>query len=320
MILIISEELDASTNEVIRWLRFLNKPYVRINEYDHIDLEGMTISNGKHEVLFKINAGPTISTNEISSCWYRRGRLQFNQSALDNISLEDSYVETTIKSNICRDYERLLDFLVFSIEQKNCINSIKTAHNNKLIHLQCASVHGLKIPATKVITNPSETTLAGQSFITKAISDGTHLKMGNSYFALYTNEISDALLKAQSERILPTLVQENIPKKWEIRSFYLEGQFYSMAIFSQKDNQTKLDFRRYNHKQPNQSSPYKLPKEIEVKIDGFMKDIGLNSGSIDLILGADDEYYFLEVNPVGQFGMVSFPCNYNLEKNIALSL
>jgi hypothetical protein len=29
------------------------------------------------------------------------------------------------------------------------------------------------------------------------------------------------------------------------------------------------------------------------------------------------EYVFLEVNPIGQFGMVSAPCNYNLEKKIA---
>jgi len=43
----------------------------------------------------------------------------------------------------------------------------------------------------------------------------------------------------------------------------------------------------------------------------------LNSGSIDILVTPNNEYVFLEVNPVGQFGMVSQPCNYYLEKRIA---
>lgn len=30
-----------------------------------------------------------------------------------------------------------------------------------------------------------------------------------------------------------------------------------------------------------------------------------------------NNFYFLEINPVGQFGMVSGPCNYKIEKLIA---
>jgi D-alanine-D-alanine ligase-like ATP-grasp enzyme len=48
-----------------------------------------------------------------------------------------------------------------------------------------------------------------------------------------------------------------------------------------------------------------------------MNKLDLNCGSIDMIVTPKNEYVFLEVNPVGQFGMVSYPCNYNLEKKIA---
>ena len=34
-------------------------------------------------------------------------------------------------------------------------------------------------------------------------------------------------------------------------------------------------------------------------------------------LKSNDDFIFLEVNPVGQFGMTSSPCNYSLEKKIA---
>ena len=48
--------------------------------------------------------------------------------------------------------------------------------------------------------------------------------------------------------------------------------------------------------------------------------MGLKSGSIDMIYSTDNIYYFLEVNPVGQFYQVSFPANYYLEKEIAKTL
>ncbi|WP_447951552.1 hypothetical protein [Chryseobacterium koreense] len=46
-------------------------------------------------------------------------------------------------------------------------------------------------------------------------------------------------------------------------------------------------------------------------------ELELATCSIDMIVNKDWEYYFLEINPVGQFGMISNPCNYFLEKKLA---
>jgi D-alanine-D-alanine ligase-like ATP-grasp enzyme len=51
-----------------------------------------------------------------------------------------------------------------------------------------------------------------------------------------------------------------------------------------------------------------------------MKELNLNSGSIDFIKTKSGQYVFLEVNPVGQFGMTSYPCRYGIEKEMALFL
>lgn len=48
-----------------------------------------------------------------------------------------------------------------------------------------------------------------------------------------------------------------------------------------------------------------------------MNELELKTGSIDFILSKTDEYVFLEVNPVGQFGMVSELCNYSLYNKFA---
>ena len=93
-----------------------------------------------------------------------------------------------------------------------------------------------------------------------------------------------------------------------------------MAIFSQKDNQTEIDFRRYNLKKPNRTVPYQIPLSLEKKIIKLMTMLEFNTGSLDFIVDKEDNYYFLEINPSGQFGMVSLPCNYYLEKQMAIEL
>ncbi|SQB45601.1 ATP-GRASP peptide maturase, grasp-with-spasm system [Chryseobacterium jejuense] len=50
-----------------------------------------------------------------------------------------------------------------------------------------------------------------------------------------------------------------------------------------------------------------------------MQSLDLNCGSLDL-LKSGDKYYFLEVNPIGQFLGLSLICNYSLEKEIACYL
>lgn len=37
----------------------------------------------------------------------------------------------------------------------------------------------------------------------------------------------------------------------------------------------------------------------------------------NIVVDEKGDYYFLEVNPVGQYGMVEFPCNYKLNEKIA---
>lgn len=93
-----------------------------------------------------------------------------------------------------------------------------------------------------------------------------------------------------------------------------------MAIFSQSDFQTEVDFRNYNYDYPNRTVPFKLPDALESKLNKLADFFGLTTGSFDIIKTTDNQYIFLEVNSDGQFGMVSYPCNYYLEKKVATEL
>jgi len=132
--------------------------------------------------------------------------------------------------------------------------------------------------------------------------------------------VNDDLVSNSTDIFFPSLIQDYIEKKYELRIFYLRGSFYSMAIFSQNDAKTKVDFRNYNSDIPNRKVPFKLDQEQESKLKLLMETININCGSIDMIVTKDNSFYFLEVNPIGQFGMLSKPCNYSLEKIISQDL
>jgi len=137
---------------------------------------------------------------------------------------------------------------------------------------------------------------------------------------MFTTKIEKRDLKYLPHRFFSSYIQEQIQKEYEVRVFYINKRFFSMAIFSQNDPQTSVDFRKYNRVKPNRFLPYKLPFEIEKKLTLVMEEIKLNCASIDLIKSINGRYYFLEINPVGQFGMVDFPCNYGLHKIVAEEL
>jgi glutathione synthase/RimK-type ligase-like ATP-grasp enzyme len=195
--------------------------------------------------------------------------------------------------------------------------------------LRNARAVGLDIPDT-LITTSKESLLEfykkKERVITKSLdlsfssAAETNTEGKRVKYMQYTNELPADDLKAFPDNFALTLFQELIVKKLEIRTFYLMGECYSIAIFSQQNRKTAIDYRRYDHEKMNRMIPIKLPPAIESKITDFMRLSNLNTGSIDIIYDIKRNFNFLEVNPIGQFGYVSDVCNYNLHKKIAESI
>src|SRR5690606_30976121 len=114
-----------------------------------------------------------------------------------------------------------------------------------------------------------------------------------------------------------TLFQECIDSEFEIRLFYLDGDFYATAIIITEKENDVVDVK-LNYDSDNINwIPYKLPQEYEESIDAFMKSINLNTGSLDIMKTKGGQYVMLEINPVGQYNAPGYRCNYNLEEKIA---
>lgn len=327
MIVIFSIYNDFTTSDVIEWLQYYGEEVIRINqEDDFYSLDKIDID--ANEIIIRDRKeNKTINLLDATAIWYRKGgmfhnffNLKVKQETLKSIFPDEGH-ERYILNALMNETHVLLGYILPKLE-KHCKSLGKYVNRNlnKLHVLELARESGLHIPETYVLHNREQivSLLEDQKkLITKSLSDGIYLFGKKNAYYTFTEEVFAGTISHPKLNIFHSLFQEKLKKQYEIRSFYLDGEFYSMAIFSQSNAKTEVDFRKYDNVKPNRYVPYKLPDETEDKLRVLMHKIELNTGSIDLVLDRENNYYFLEVNPVGQFGMVSAPCNYYLEQKVA---
>lgn len=320
MILILSINGDTSTNDVIDWLEHFGTSYFRLNDEDLYEKYQVSFSiNQKCKVEFYINDGENkrlFHSDEITKVWFRKFGFFKNFTNFHYVSEKLGH---GFSGQLEKEFHSVVHLLYQSLDDRKWLTHYRTLNLNKLWVLSVAKNCGLMIPES-ICTNNSEFFLSSMLFdkklITKSIRDGDFIKFEESMLGMYTVEIP--IKSPDFPRYFSfSLVQNKIEKAFEIRTFYLEGNFYSMVILSQKDPKTRTDFRKYNYHKPNRWLPFRLPSNIEKKIDALMRRLNLNTGSIDLICTPEGNYVFLEVNPTGQFSMVSKVCNYPIERDIA---
>lgn len=316
MILILSKPVDKDTDCVIEWLNFYKVPVLRINDEELMQgdtsfyYDACNVENSYFKTISQ-----KIYLRDIKVVWYRKfGFLTEYERKLD--STRD------LMRFLYNEFRALRELILSALQNKKWIfkrDLLKT----KLEVLNTARNVGLKIPKTIITTEKKQVANfleeSNSLIITKPLSESAHIKSNKNFFSLSTTVINN--VKELNDNFSPSFFQEYIDKEIELRIFYIMGKCYAMAIFSQSNPQTKFDFRAYDWENPNRYIPYKIPADLEIKIDLLMKELKLNTGSLDIIKSAKSgEYYFLEINPSGQFGMTAFPCNYPLHKLVAQNL
>jgi ATP-GRASP peptide maturase of grasp-with-spasm system len=312
MILILTSIGDASSDLVVDWLDYLKHKYVRINSYDLFEKK-IVFSLQQNDTSIVID-NKKLDIEAVNVVWFRKFGYFEDSDFFEKIS---KLYGINIVNHISKEFYKILYFFLLTFKYKHWLTNPFKLNLNKLDVLRIASMCGFNTPNSS-ITN--EMSAENTNMIVKSVYDPLLMNLRGSNFLTYTNLLITKDMNEISNVFFPSLIQTKIEKKYEVRVFYLMGKCYAMAIFSQNDDQTKIDFRKYNWNNPNRFLPYQLPRSECFKIGKLMKEINLNCGSIDLIKAHDDKYYFLEVNPTGQFGMVDFPCNYGLHYKVAKTL
>ena len=182
-------------------------------------------------------------------------------------------------------------------------DAVKLA-SNKLPQLKIATKFHLAIPDTITTNNPK---MAKQfinkykkNVIVKPMSIGT-AEYGNKAFSVFTSKI-DKSIDLSLVRNCPTLFQENIRKKSELRITIIGNRIFAVEFDTQKLAEAKIDWRQAGDKIA--TIPHKavtLPDKLKNNLLALKNYYGLNFAAIDMAKTPENEYVFFELNPAGQF-------------------
>lgn len=258
----------------------------------------------------------SISTEQVQAVWMRRiWEPQLGEE------LAPKFREACI-----RESRATLDGFWDSLKDARWVDNLERIDyaSNKLRQLRIASEVGFAIPQT-LVTNKAE---AAREFfrqvngkmVSKLLTALSYSMEANSSFFLYTSIVKEEDLQdAESLRYCPMVFQELIPKQQELRVVYVNGDVFVGALNADVYAAAKVDWRKpgvdvgaWQHHQ--------LPDEVIRRLQAFMAKFGLSFGSLDFILTPSGEYVFLEINPVGEWGMLEKDLDLPIANAIADTL
>lgn len=331
MILIQSQKDDPSADDVMAWLYYLHphEKLQRINNETEIQKVSYTITNEEASLAIEAN-GMRFHNKEIVDRWYRQGELMIDKLHYTADTLNEFLLSMGSKGHLEREFRSLHDEVDLMLSRSGkSIGKFRDNEKGKLENMLIARQAGLSIPPT-LFTNDADDLLQfvekHQKIITKANHNNRYtvsltdvdVTFGSDTYLLDKAGVEElGSMFEGDQRPVPSFFQAYIEKAYELRIFFLNGKLFPMAIFSQENEQTKIDFRKYDLKRPNRCVPYILPDALSGKIKQFMKLMDMNCGSLDMIYTPAGEFYFLEVNPIGQYQWLDKNCNYFLDREIA---
>lgn len=142
---------------------------------------------------------------------------------------------------------------------------------------------------------------SGRRCCTKNI-ESSYVEIGGVKNARLTRLFrEDDLGDLQGLAACPMIFQEYIEKKYEYRVTVVGQEVYACRIDSQAaGGETAIDWRNYNIP----STPHfaaDLERRLQGQLVQLVQNLDLTYGALDLIENPDGEFFFLEVNSMGQW-------------------
>lgn len=319
MILCLTHSNDFYTIDIVmKRLKELGKEAYRLNSDLFSPKISFDYSLSNHKSNIHIKDGDyNINSGDIEAVWYRKLWTAQVPKELDDDFKEIYFQEYHTMRNIF--FESLKELPWF-----NPIAKDQEISNNKFGQLSMAINSGIDIPKS-LFTNDQEKVKnfffeeCNKQMIAKLHGALSRSMAGDTPF-FPTTQINESNLEDLATLIYcPMIFQEMIPKAYELRAVYVDGEFFTGKINAAKSERGKTDWRIATDIYFGWE-PYQLPDHVAKSLTKMMKQMNLFFGAIDIIRHQDGRYIFLEVNPQGEWGMLQRDLQYPIGETIAEKL
>jgi hypothetical protein len=296
MLLILTNSRDATADYLVPILERHGVALWRFNTDTSLSSIELSYDGGDPRLRCGSN---WYRTADFENVWYRRPE-----------KLKDSLFDNSPEAQFALDeWSEALEGYFAHIPMAKWMNhpSCNVAASHKIAQLSVARSLGLLVPDTVVTQTPSQLqeffARHSGSIITKPMGRGYLERPDDEHDSLvYTNPVLQGHLDSLNDLPLcPTLFQQRIDKCADVRITVVDDCIHAVKLFAHDDDGSqRCDIRRDNMKDVVYQ-PIALPQDIERKLTRLMRHYSLRFAAIDMVVDKDGQWYFLEVNPGGQW-------------------
>lgn len=306
-VLLISNKWDVSIDFVIKELKKKNASFVRLNTEDLIKKNtSVTFPNFSYSVEHKKIDHEFV--NKITSVYFRRPGKPFEFDSDKKLK----------KSMLTFISEQWYSFIL-GLESLPNLRWINHPLKNefaeiKINQLNFAKNCGFKIPRTCITTDKNRLIEFSKECNNEIISKALYsplVRDQEKEFFIFTNKVDNVNeINENDLSLAPTIFQENLIGKQDYRITVIGNDCYTVKI---NYNNQEIDWRKI--KSNIKLVEDKIPSDISKKCCKLVSNLGLVFGAIDLVK-VKDEYYFLEINPNGEWGWIENQTSLPIAKSI----
>lgn len=234
--------------------------------------------------------------NEVSAVWYRR----FNAGGRIPRNLGDTLAPCIDESRRAL-FGSIANLDCFHLDPLECVRRC----DHKEWQVRRANELGLQVPETLFSNSPNDVKQfymdQGGEIVCKMQSSFAIYRQGIEN-VVFTTPVSEADINdLNGLKYCPMIFQQMIPKSMELRTTIIGNKVLTASIDSQKQKNTRIDWRRDGIGLIKNWQEYELPKGIQKKLLTLLSELGLNYGTVDFAVTPKNELVFFEVNAVGEF-------------------
>lgn len=296
MILLVTNRSDVTTDHVVLELQRRGCAYARLNTEDLPNARSRwQLAGSAVNWTISLNGG-TLDLGNVSAAYLRRPLPPATPGLRDG----------GVRSYATGEWIAVLEALYAHLDGRWLNRPMAMAlAENKLKQIAMAVQHGFEVPAT-LVSNDADAVaaFAEGDTIVKPLRNG--LIAGSAgHSVVFTSRLGDGIRATDGPSIslVPFIVQREIAKACDVRVTVVGERVFSAAIHSQDNVESRTDWRRGDVLGLSHVI-HRLPALMEARVRRLVTALGLRFGAIDLILDRDGTYWFLEINPNGQWAWV----------------
>jgi hypothetical protein len=294
-ILVITNEGDATADYLIEKAAGRGTPVFRLNTEHLLDKFTYQASLGCGESQFRIAdlCGREIVARELSGIWYRRPIPPLAQG-----------VDERLQKYSLGEYLALIRGLWPQDGFRWMSHPLQIlAAENKLHQLHLAERLGFKVPKTHVSNDRKylESQCSGSDrFIMKALHSSS-IPFGGETRLLYTSPLpSIGEITEDSLKSAPLLIQERIEKGYDVRLTVVQDACFAARV-EFPSGESPLDWREASNEGRTSFCAVTPPEGVCSLATALVRRLGLTFGALDFVVNKAGDWYFLEINPNGQW-------------------